>query len=65
MAIMVIGFVFLILGYVVFPLVQLALSRKREYLADAGSVELTHDSESMIAALEKISADSVIESINK
>lgn len=55
----------LILGYLVLPLVQLAVSRKREYLADAGSVELTHDKESMINALSKISVDSTIESIKK
>jgi heat shock protein HtpX len=44
---------------------QLALSRKREYLADAGSVYLTKDKYSMISALKKISQDSTIESIQK
>ena len=63
--IMITGVVFLMLGYLVFPLIQLALSRRREYLADAGSVELTHDREAMIGALKKISQDSVIESIDK
>lgn len=53
------------LGYLVLPLVQFAISRKREYLADAGSVELTHDKFAMIGALSKISQDSVIESIEK
>lgn len=61
----VVGIVLLILGYLVLPFVQLAISRKREYLADAGSVELTHDKLSMISALQKISQDSVIESIRK
>ena len=41
----------LILG----PLAQMALSRNREYLADAGSVELTRNPQSLISALEKIS----------
>ena len=45
----------LILGYVFYPLVRLAVSRKREYLADAGSVELTKDNQAMISALKKIS----------
>jgi len=43
-----VGIAFLILGYLILPLVQLAISRKREYLADAGSVELTHDKTAMI-----------------
>lgn len=60
-----VGLVLLVLGYMVLPFVQLAISRKREYLADAGSVELTHDKLSMISALEKIQTDSRIESITK
>ena len=36
-------------------LVRFALSRKREYLADAGSVELTKNPDAMIRALQKIS----------
>lgn len=55
----------LILWYLIYPLIQLALSRKREYLADAGSVYLTKDKQSMISALEKISQDSTIENIQK
>jgi heat shock protein HtpX len=34
--------------------IRFALSRKREYLADAGSVELTKDPDAMISALRKI-----------
>ena len=60
-----VGVSLLILGYLILPIVQLAISRKREYLADAGSVELTRDKLSMISALQKISQDSVIESIEK
>jgi len=55
----------IILWYIIFPIVRLAISRKREYLADAGSVALTKDPESMISALRKISGDSVIETIDK
>jgi len=60
-----VGLVLLILWYLVYPLIRLALSRKREFLADAGAVELTKDKYAMISALQKISTDSRIESIQK
>jgi heat shock protein HtpX len=41
----------------------MAISRKKEFLADAGSVELTKDRDAMISALKKISSDSTIEKI--
>src|SRR5258707_7955134 len=34
--------------------IRFSLSRKREYLADAGSVELTKNPDAMISALRKI-----------
>ena len=45
----------LILGPIAASLAQMALSRNREYLADAGSVELTRNPQGLISALEKIS----------
>lgn len=44
----------LILAPLVATLVQLAISRQREYLADASSVELTRNPQGMIRALEKL-----------
>ncbi|BBE39640.1 zinc metalloprotease HtpX [Streptococcus dysgalactiae] len=44
----------LILAPLVASLVQLAISRQREYLADASSVELTRNPQGMIRALEKL-----------
>jgi heat shock protein HtpX len=37
-------------------LIQMAISRSREYKADAGAAELTHDPEGLAAALEKLTA---------
>ena len=44
-------------------LIRFALSRSREYLADAGSVELTKNPDAMISALRKISANAAIPAI--
>lgn len=44
----------LILAPLAATLVQLAISRQREYLADASSVELTRNPEGMIKALQKL-----------
>lgn len=41
-------------GYVLAIVVQMALSRRREYVADAGSVQLTKNPDAMISALMKI-----------
>ena len=37
---------------------QLALSRRREYLADASAVELTRNPDGLISALQKLDSDS-------
>jgi heat shock protein HtpX len=44
----------LVVAYGLSFLIRLALSRQREYLADAGSVELTKNPDAMISALRKI-----------
>lgn len=43
------------LGYVATLFMRFALSRRREYMADAGAVELTHKPEAMMCALMRIS----------
>lgn len=49
-----IGILFAILSPIIATLIQLALSRKREYLADASGAYLTRYPEGLASALEKI-----------
>jgi heat shock protein HtpX len=44
----------IVVAYVLSFIIRLALSRSREFLADAGSVELTKNPDAMISALRKI-----------
>lgn len=44
----------LLLAPLAASIAQMALSRNREYLADAASVELTRNPQGLISALEKI-----------
>ena len=54
---MLIGLVFLILSPIFGKLMQLSISRKREFLADATAIEFTRNPDGLISALEKISGD--------
>lgn len=54
---MIIGLIFLILSPIFGSLMQLALSRKREFLADATAVQLTRNPDGLISALQKLDAD--------
>ena len=66
LVLLILGIVLAILAPILARVIQLALSRQREYLADVGSVELTRNSEGMISALAKLSQDSeVLEVANR
>lgn len=62
----IIAILFLILSPIFATLMQLAISRKREYLADASAVEITRNPDGLISALKKISGDpDILEAANK
>ena len=54
---MLIGLILLILSPIFGTLMQLALSRKREFLADSTAVELTRNPDGLISALQKLEND--------
>lgn len=63
---MLIGLIFIALAPIFGKLLQMALSRNREYLADANAVEITRNKEGLISALKKISGDTEeLEQANK
>ncbi|WP_455668398.1 M48 family metallopeptidase [Phocaeicola sp.] len=53
------------IGYFFAILMRFAISRKREYLADAGSAEMTKNPLALASALRKISADPDIEAVKR
>ncbi|CAN5645391.1 zinc metalloprotease HtpX [soil metagenome] len=63
---MVVGILFAILAPIFARLLQLSISRQREYLADATAVKLTRNPKGLADALEKISGDTeVLEVANR
>lgn len=49
------------IGYLLAIVIKMAISRQREFIADAGSVELTKNPDAMISALQKIAGRSRLE----
>lgn len=64
-AAIIIALVLALLGYLIASLFRFALSRKREYLADAGAAELTRNPLALASALRKISSDPTIEAVKR
>lgn len=53
------------IGYVITILMRFAISRNREYMADAGGAEMTKNPLALASALRKISGDPCIESVSQ
>lgn len=56
---MILGVILAMLSPVIATLIQLAVSRRREFLADASGALLTHNPDALAAALEKISSSRI------
>ncbi len=62
----IVGIVLILLSPLIARLIRLALSRQREFLADASAVKLTRQPDGLARALEKIAADKEpLEAANK
>tara|TARA_R110000868_G_scaffold2321_1_gene17148 strand:+ start:8270 stop:9304 length:1035 start_codon:yes stop_codon:yes gene_type:complete len=59
-ALIIIAIACIAVAYALSIMIRFALSRRREYMADAGAVELTKNPDAMISALAKISGHSEI-----
>lgn len=55
--IMLVGIILAILAPIAVALIQYAISRRREFMADAGGAELTRYPEGLASALEKIGSN--------
>lgn len=53
------------IGYLISALFRFAISRKREYMADAGAAEMTKNPLALASALRKISGDPRIEAVDR
>jgi heat shock protein HtpX len=60
----VIAIALIVVAWILSIVIRFALSRQREYLADAGSVELTKNPDAMISALRKIEGRGELVSAN-
>jgi heat shock protein HtpX len=65
-ALLALALVFSVVAPMIARIIQLAASREREYLADAGAVDLTRNPEAMISALRRLGEDrEVLEVANR
>jgi heat shock protein HtpX len=63
-AAIIIGIVLIVVAWILSIVIRFALSRRREFLADAGAVELTKNPDAMISALRKIEGRGELQAAN-
>ena len=54
-----------VVGYFFSSLMRFAISRKREYMADAGAAQMTRQPQALASALRKISKNPNIEAVKR
>jgi heat shock protein HtpX len=54
---LIVGIIVLVLAPILAGIMQMALSRNREYLADASAVDIAGSADGLVSALEKLAAD--------
>lgn len=59
----IVAFAIVALTYVIALMIRFTMSRQREYMADAGAVELTKNPDAMIRALQKISGNAELTTV--
>lgn len=60
-----VGLALAVIGYLLSMVFRFAISRKREYMADAGGAELTKNPRALASALRKIDSDPRIEAVKR
>jgi len=55
----------LIFGYLIAPIIRFALSRRREFQADATAAKIIRDPDALVRALAKIAPDSKVNTIDR
>jgi heat shock protein HtpX len=60
-----IAFLLAVIGYLLSSIFRFALSKKREYIADAGASVMTKNPLALASALEKVAMDSRIEAVSR
>jgi heat shock protein HtpX len=65
MVMILIALVVAVIGYFFAVMMRFAISRKREYMADAGAAEMTRNPHALASALRRISKDPDIEAVTR